>query len=233
MDKATRQELKTDHFALEVQHGVEYVADHRKQLIRYGIIAAAVVIAVIAVVSYLRYQKSVREDALSAALKIENASVGAGASDYTLSFPTAAEREKAATKAFNDIATRYSGTDEGELAEYYLAGQAADQGNMAEAERRFKGVADSGSDYSSLAKLALAEIYHGQGKDRQAQALVKGLIDKPAKLVSKEEATIMLAKLVAPTNPAEARKLLEPLRTSPRTAVSRNAITDLGELPSK
>jgi hypothetical protein len=44
-----------------------------------------------------------------------------------------------------------------------------------------------------------------------------------------------LALLLAKTNPEEARKMLEPLRTSPRTPVSRAAVEALGQvlLPGK
>jgi DNA-directed RNA polymerase subunit F len=48
--------------------------------------------------------------------------------------------------------------------------------------------------------------------------------------VSKEQAQIALAQVLAKANPQEARKLLEPLR-SERAAISRNALTLLAELP--
>ena len=51
-------------------------------------------------------------------------------------------------------------------------------------------------------------------------------IAKPTVLVSKEHATIVLARLLAPSRPAEARKLLEPLRTA-RSVISRAALTAL------
>ena len=48
--------------------------------------------------------------------------------------------------------------------------------------------------------------------------------------VSKENAQIELAKVLAKTNPAEAQKILEPLRQmSTRNQVSRWAITAYGE----
>ena len=45
MDKLTRKELKSDKFALEVQHSVEYVSQHRQQMIRWGAIPAAAVVS--------------------------------------------------------------------------------------------------------------------------------------------------------------------------------------------
>ncbi len=60
---------------------------------------------------------------------------------------------------------------------------------------------------------------------------LRSIIDDPTILVSKPQATITLAKIVAKKNPAEARKLLEPLRAE-RGPVSRAAITALGEMPA-
>ena len=46
--------------ALEVQHSVEYVSDHRKQLVRWGGIAVAVALVVVAVFLYRSHQHTVR-----------------------------------------------------------------------------------------------------------------------------------------------------------------------------
>ena len=48
-------------------------------------------------------------------------------------------------------------------------------------------------------------------------------------LVSKEQATISLARLLASSNPSEARKLLEPLKAAPG-GVGRAAGSALAEL---
>jgi hypothetical protein len=55
-------------------------------------------------------------------------------------------------------------------------------------------------------------------------------MSNPTQTISKEQATLELAELLASDNPAEARKLVEPLRTS-RTAISRVAIDLIGRLP--
>ena len=49
-------------------------------------------------------------------------------------------------------------------------------------------------------------------------------------MVSKEEAQIQLAEILSRTDPAAARKILDPLRTG-RTAVSRAAISAMGNIP--
>jgi predicted negative regulator of RcsB-dependent stress response len=234
VDRLTRKELKSDRFALEVQHSVEYVSEHRKQVVRWGGIAVAVALVVLAVFLYRSHQHTVRQAALRSAMVIQQAQVGPAPNEYTVAFPTADERVKAVIKAMSDVATRYSGTDEGYIAEFYLGTTAADTGNTGEAQRRFKLVVDnSGEPYASLARLSLAQLYGSQGKLADAEALIRYDLDHPTILVSKEEATIALARLWESTKPQEARKLLEPLRASPRSAVSRAALTALSEIPQK
>jgi prepilin-type processing-associated H-X9-DG protein len=80
-----------------------------------------------------------------------------------------------------------------------------------------------------MAKLSLAQVYFLDGHVSQAEALLRALIAHPTLFVSKEQATLALASGLAKTNPGEARKLVEPLRTS-RSAVSAAALELYGEL---
>lgn len=234
MDRLTRKELKSDRFAIEVQHSVEYVADHRRQLIRWGSVAAALLVIALGVYFYRQYTHRIRQEALFSALQIQNATIGQAPNEFTVAFATQADREKASVKAFTELWAKYPGTVEGNIAEYYLAVNAADQGKMPEAEKRFKNVVDSGnSNLSSLAKLALAQIYASEGKIAQGESLLRPLIDHPTAVVSKEQAIFALAHLLENTKPQEARKLLEPLRSSTRAPISRAAITALSNIPQK
>ena len=89
---------------------------------------------------------------------------------------------------------------------------------------------DGNKDYSSLAKFALAQINASQGKLPEAEKLLKELEDNPTALVSKEQAMVERAILLGKSKPEDARKILEQLRTSERSAVSRSALTTLSEL---
>jgi predicted negative regulator of RcsB-dependent stress response len=231
VDRVTRKDLKRDKFALEVQHGLEYVSGHRRTMIRYGLIGAAVVLLVLGFYFYLRHESSLRQEALEAAMRIENATIGPAQTEYAIAYPTDADRSKAARKAWSDVASKYSGTDEGVVAEYFLGAHAADDGNLSEAQRRFQAVIDSGkTEYVSFAKLAMAQLYASQGKVAEGKKLIQSLIDHPTALVSKEAATIALAHIVATTDCDGARKLLEPLRGNERSEVSQAAIRALGDL---
>ena len=231
MDKHTRKELKSDKFALEVQHSVEYVSVHRQQMMRYGAPTLALVLIVAGVFYYRNYQHNARQEALHQAMRIQNAQIGPSQTEYVITFPTAEARKVAVMKSWQDLAAKYSGTEEGRIAEFFLGTNSADGGNLAEAEKHFKASIDSSDEaYASMSKLALAQVYAGEGKVKEGAALLQSLIDHPTVLVSKETATLALADLLKTTDLPRAKKLVEPLRTSTRGAVSRAAITLDSEL---
>jgi predicted negative regulator of RcsB-dependent stress response len=231
VDRLTRKELKQDKFALEVGQTVEYVSTHRQQLIRYGTIALVAVVAAMAIWTWRTHQASARRQALAEAIEIQQAQLGQPVGVNGKTFATEQDKTKAEIDGFTRVAASYPGSEEAALSEYYLGTIAAQQGNHKQAEQWLKGVADSKyADFGSLAKLALAEVYRTQGKLDDAEKVVRSVVANPTVFVSKEEATLALARLVAARNPAEARKLLEPLRTA-RAAISRAAIAELGNLP--
>jgi predicted negative regulator of RcsB-dependent stress response len=234
VDRLTRKELKTDAFAQQVTHTVEYLSERRKQLSRYGIIALIIVLLGGGFYYYRQGQQGVRERTLFEAMRIQEAGVGPSTGRETiLTFPTLAEKNKAASKAFSDIVEKYPGSREAIISQYFLGTIAVDDGRLNDAVKSLQEVVSSGNaNYSSLAKLSLAEVYDVQGKDQEAEKLLRSLIEKPTVFVSKAQATIALARVLSARNPDEARKLLEPLRTQPG-AVSRVALTVLAELPKK
>src|SRR5437763_12967804 len=77
--RITRKELKTDKFALEVEHTVTFFEEHRKELVRYGSLAVLVVVLIIGFVVYQRNQHATRQGALAAAIRVQEAPVGASA----------------------------------------------------------------------------------------------------------------------------------------------------------
>jgi predicted negative regulator of RcsB-dependent stress response len=231
VDRKLRKQLKGDRFAEEVGATVSWV-DHHKALVgRYGLIALAVVVLGGGIYFYMHYQSTAREEALAQALRVDNAAVApAQTPPGGLSYPTQAEKDKARTKAFSELAAKYHGSPEGSIAQMYMASDAADKGDFANAERMYKDVMDSAPKaFSSMARLPLAQIYIAEGKDADAEKILRDAVANPSVTVSKEEATIHLAKLVVKKNPDEARKLLEPLRME-RTSVSRAAVSALGEM---
>jgi predicted negative regulator of RcsB-dependent stress response len=190
-----------------------------------------VVLIVAGIFYYRNYQHAARQEALHQAMRVQNAEIGPPQGDFVLKFPTAEARTKAVVKAWQDLAAKYPGTEEGRIAEFFLGTSASDNGNLADAEKYFKAAID-GRDgpYASLAKVALAQIYGGEGKVKEGADLIQSVIDHPTVLVSKEMATLALAELLKHSDLARARKLVEPLRTSTRSGVSRAAISLDAEL---
>jgi predicted negative regulator of RcsB-dependent stress response len=229
--RITRKELKTDKFALEVEHTFTFFEEHQKEIVRYGAIAVALTLLIIGYSWYSGRKHTQRQDALARAIQVQEAPVGQPTPGQNLNFPTAEAKEQAAVQAFQALLTQYPGTSEGYIAEYYIAAIKADQGKISEAEKSFKSVADNGDDrYAALARLSLAQIYFADGRALQGETALRDLIAHPSPFVSKDQATITLARYLMLTKPAEARKLLDPLRSQPG-AVGQVALSLYGELP--
>lgn len=233
MDRKTRKNLKTDKFALEVTNIFDWAALHKKEVIRYGCIVLVVAAIAAGTYFYIRYRAGVRQEALAAALKIDGANVGQNAQPGMLIFPTQEDKDKAWDKAFTDVAAKYHGTEEGAIAEIYLAARDVDKGDLANAAKRYQDVMDSAPvAYASMARMSFAQVLAGEGKTADAEKLLREAIAKPSVTVSKDEATIQLALITCKSQPDEARKMLEPLRTD-RTAVSRAAVQALSDCAAK
>ncbi len=233
MARITRKELKTDRFALEVGQTVTFFEEHQKEIIRYGAAAAVVIALVFGYVVYQRHQSAAREEALYRAIQIQESSVGPPTPGMNVNFPTQDSKDQAATVAFTAIQKQDPGTKEGEIAEYYLGCIKSDQGKLSDAEKSFLEVADKGdANYASLARLSLAQIYFADGRTAQAEKLLRDLMAHPTLFVSKDQAAITLARDLLYRNPAEARKLLDPLRQV-QGNVGQVALQLYSQLPAK
>jgi predicted negative regulator of RcsB-dependent stress response len=223
--------MRTDPFAVAVEHNVEYVAEHRKQLIRYGSIALAVILAAVGIYAYLGHQKTLREDQLADAISIQESQVLAGSQPgQTGVYPTQEAKADAAKKAFTALAVAHSGTKEGYIAQYYLGCIAADSGKLDEARKQYEAVVSGADkDYAALANLSLAEVDYAQNRGAEGEKILRQLVEHPTLLVSKDQATISLARHLANTKPAEARKLLEPIIRASGGA-SQAAVAVMGEI---
>jgi hypothetical protein len=230
-DHLSRKQLRTDGFAVAVEHNVEFLSGHRRQVIRYGAIALILIAVGFGIYFYLGHQKAARQEQLADAIQIQESAVTPGAQQPgPLVFTTEDAKRQAAIKAFTGEATAFPGTREGWIAEYYLGCIAADAGKLDEARKRFQAVSDGADkDYASVATYSLAETDYMENRDAEGEKLLRQLIDHPTILMSKEQATIALARHLGKTKPAEARKLLEPIASSP-SAASQAAVTVLGEI---
>jgi predicted negative regulator of RcsB-dependent stress response len=229
----TRKELlKQDKFTVEAGHTVDYLSTHRKEVVRFGGIALALIVLVAAVFYYRSSQLSVREQALGEAIALSSAPVGAPPTGGP-SFPTQTAKDDAVNKAFTKLVSDYSGKEEAYIAEYYLGAKALDAGKVEDARKKYQDVADhAGANYASLAKLAIAQLDFAENRLPESEALLKGLMDNPTDLVSKTEATFTYARVISQTKPEEARKLLLQI-ASEKSDVSQIALAAMNDLPQK
>ncbi len=231
MARITRKELKTDKFAQEIEQTVTFFEEHRAAIIRFGSLAVVVALLVFGYIVYSRHRHTARQDALYQALEAIDAPVAAAPGTPGLNFPNQAAKDQEVIKRLTALRVDYAGSDEASVAGYYLATTLAEQGKQAEAEKILQDVAENGSSqYAALAKLSLAHIYFGSGKADLGEKTLRDLIDHPTTFVTKEQATIALARALKDTKPQEAHKLLQPLLNKPGEA-SQMATALNSEIP--
>lgn len=224
MDKQLREQLKHDKFVEEVGHTVDYISTHKDTVQKYGLAIGAVVLLLAGGWAFFSYQRSARQEDLRKAQAILEAPTG----DV---YKSVGEKDAAALKALTEVAQKHSGSREGTIAQLQAATLLCDQGKEAECEKGLQAAANSGdTEAASLGKFALANYYQSAGKIDETEKLLRGLMDHPTAMVSKEQATLALARAIAKTKPADAKKLAEGLQSSTRPPVSRAAVGLVGEL---
>ena len=218
-----KEQLQHDHFTDAVSHIVSYSFSNRQVLIRWATVVIAALVIAGGAFWFASYRDSARQHDLDAALAIANAQVGP-ASEGVKAFPTEAEKRAAETKAFSEILAKYGGSRQALVAQYYLGTLKAQSGDPKGAESDLRAVAETSSECAPLAKIALAQLLAGQNKTREAVGLLQSLVNKPADLVSKSQAQVLLAQIQQTSNPQEAKKILQSLKgPGERPAVARAA----------
>jgi tetratricopeptide (TPR) repeat protein len=199
VDQQTRQALKRDKFVSTTQHGLDWATENREQVVKLGVIAAVVVAAVIigAVVYHSRSQTAAA--ALGDAMQTYQTPLANPQQETppgTKTFPSIAERAKAANAQFTAIADKYGMTAAGENAQYFAGLTYEDQGKNQQAEDALKKVAGSwNSRLASLGKFALAQLYRNTNRDSQAIDLYNQLSAKPTDTVPYGMSQLTLADL--------------------------------------
>ena len=226
-----RERLQLDAFRDNADVAAGYVVTHRRQVIRWVILALVAAAIIGTGYGIYRYQVAQRQKALEAAMQIVEAPIATESDPYGPSFTTQQAKDQASIKALSDVASKYSGTEQGDAAQYYLAGLQATTGKYPEAERNFKAVSGSGTQFAALAKVGLAQLYLGQGHADQAKPILQGLVSDPTALVSKEQATLLLASALRTDDPKRSKQLAQSLKTpTQRPAVTTAADQIVQEL---
>jgi tetratricopeptide (TPR) repeat protein len=232
VDRQLKKVVKNDEFKQQVWHSIDFVKDHTAEVKKYGVIALAVLVVAGGIYFYIGHQADAREEALAHALRVDQGTVGSNTQAANLHFNTQEEKDKASEKAFREVADKYPGTQEGAIALMNLGQAAVDRGDLTEGQKDFKNIVDSApAAYASQAALALAQLYDIEGKSADAEKLLDNLVKHPTVTVSKDEAELAMAKVIAKTDPAKARKILEDLQAhAQRAAISKAAVSAMGEI---
>jgi predicted negative regulator of RcsB-dependent stress response len=229
--RISRKKLKSDEFAQEVGLTVTFFEEHQKDVVRYGGIGVAAVLLIGGFFIYQKHEHAARQEELTQAIRVQETPVANVATNGQQTYQTQDAKDQAAIKAFADLESKHSGSDEAQIAEYYLGCIHSDQGKLPEAEKNFFNAASHGDkNYASLAKIALAEIYFSDGRFDQGEKMLRDLIDHPTIFVSKDQAAISLARHYVGRNNAEARKLLAPIKDG-KSPVASIAQTVYAQLP--
>jgi len=217
-----KEQLQHDQFTDAVSGALGYATSHRKNVTRWLIILAVVLVLSGGGYWYYSHQRSLRQQDLGAALAVVDTPVGP-ANDYGKTFPTDDAKKTAARQALSGVIGKYPGSQEGLIAQYYLGTLKAQANDAKGAESDLRTVADSSSAVAPLARIALAQVYLGEKKMAEAQGLLRAIINSPTSLVSKAQAQILLAQIDQSVNPAESKNILKSIDKSDqgRPAVSR------------
>jgi len=221
-----KEQLQHDAFTDNVSGVLSYASAHREKLTRLVIAAGAVLILIGAILWFSSYRREQRRNDLQAAFAVYEAPVGTGAVAGK-TYATQDEKNKASLKAFSEVAAKYNGDKEGQLARYYVGTLKAQMGDAKGAESDLKAVASAGGECSGLAKIALSQLLSGENRQSEAQALLREVVNKPTGLVSKSQAQLLLAQSLEATNPPEAKKLLQSLRGPNQSPAVTRAIDQL------
>ncbi len=232
----TRHELKDqlqhDHFTDAVSEVVGFTQTHRQQVIRWVIAAIAVLVIAGAAFWYASYRKGVRQQDLQSAFEVLDTPVAAP-NPSAKSFPTDEAKRQASIKALSIVVSKDGGSREGLIAQYYRGTLEAQNGDPKGAEADLKPVANSSNECAPLAKIALAQLYTAQNRVPEAQNLLREMVNKPSDLVSKAQAQILLARLDQTTNPQEAKKIVQSLKTPNQDPAVARAADEISSQLSK
>jgi hypothetical protein len=144
VDQQTKQALKHDQFVDTTTHGLEWASENRRSVIvTSSIVLAAILIVVGGGLIYTSRasQASVAFGAAMQAYQTPLAAPGQQVPPGVKTFPSVAERAKAANGLFTSVADKYGMTPDGKTARYFAGLTYMEEGQNGPAESTLKQVA--------------------------------------------------------------------------------------------
>jgi len=210
MDTQTRHALKQDKFARAAASGADWISGHKAGVMRWAVIAGAVLILTVSGLIYWDVRASAADAALGQAIDLYDTPLALpGAPPEAGVFSTAAARAKEANREFVAIVHDFGWLPQGTKAQYFAGVSYIELGQNGNAETELTAAARSWDrNLANLAKLALAGLYHQTNRDSEAISLYNELAAKPSATVSAGVAQLDLADLYAAEGKQDqARKL--------------------------
>jgi predicted negative regulator of RcsB-dependent stress response len=232
----SRKELKKDAFRETLTHGADAVAAHQRLT---WVVVTAALIVLLAVLGWRFYsqRQTARASAdLNAAMRVYDARIRAAnepAAPDEITYVDAKNKFTDAAKQFQGVAARYPRTQPGRLAQYYEALCLVQLDRNDEAERDLKAVEASGDQtLAPLAKFQLAQLYEKTNRADQAMQLYQQLADNPGEFVPRAVVLLKMADHDSKTNPQEAAKLYNQVKSEyPDSPAAQAADQGLELLP--
>ncbi len=160
----TRHELKEqvqhDAFTDSVSKVIQYSTSHSQQLIRWGLLALAVLAIVGTGIWYSAHTRALRRADLAAAFDVLSAPVGP-ATQLGKTYPTEDAKHQASLKALSAVIAKDGGTAEGLMAQYYR-GTLRAQEDAKGAESDLRAVADSNTPSAPWQR----SLWHSSSQDK-------------------------------------------------------------------
>ena len=189
MAHISRKELKTDEFHDWMEHIVEVLSRHKKNIWQSVVIAAVVVGAIFGWRYYTGHQNARAWTDYSKAMQVYSAPVQGSAQPPLpgeMTYASDAVKYQAAQKAMGQVAMRFPHTRYGQMARYYAAVSLDRLGSYQDAANWLLPMTSSGdAQLRALATFELAHVYDRMSKPSQAVALYQKLLAKPSVFVPK------------------------------------------------
>ncbi|MGC9200221.1 MAG: tetratricopeptide repeat protein [Acidobacteriaceae bacterium] len=227
MDNATKRQLKKhDQFMALTETSVHWAEEHRQQAILYSVIAVVATIVIVAAYTIYQDRSSAAATAFGQAMQIYQTPLADSSTEPIPGakyFPDAKTRAALALTGFQKVASEYSLTRSGHLAEYFVGLSCEDEGQTACAEQAFQKVASGwDSGLAALGKDALADLDQKTGQYDKAIALYTELSKGRAVTVPASLAKLQLAELYQSQGERDkAREILALLKDKDKDANGR------------
>lgn len=233
----SRQELKTDTVQEALSHGAEAVLSHKKGLILTIVIAAIIASGIFGWRFYSQRQSVKAEAEFNDALVTYEAPVvapGQPPQPNEITYSDENKKFQDALAKFAIVIKQYPNTRSGQLAKYYSALCEQHLGKNSQAIADLSEIENgSNRDFAAMARFKLAQIYDQTGKSEQAVQLYNGLLSNPSVLVPKPIVLLALAGHYRQSNPAQAARLYNQIKTEyPDSGAADEANQQLALLPA-